>query len=78
MSVYCGHYKANSALSCLEQVILDLMESFLEVGTNLYVDNYYTTVNLANLFRERKKTIKLEPLKIEENIKYRNRKNYNS
>ncbi|XP_074039982.1 piggyBac transposable element-derived protein 4 [Leptinotarsa decemlineata] len=54
MSIYCGQSETNNSLSCSEQVVLDLMEPLLNAGRTLYVDNYYTSVNLANLLLERK------------------------
>jgi len=51
--VYCGQSDALSGMSHAESVVMKLMESRLDLGHELYVDNYYASVPLAKKLLER-------------------------
>lgn len=45
--VYCGKSDAMSGFGHSEAVVLKLMEKYMDVGHELFVDNFYTSVPLA-------------------------------
>jgi len=51
--VYCGQSDPLSGMSHAESVVMKLMEGRLDVGHELYVDNFYTSVPLAKKLLER-------------------------
>jgi len=51
--VYCGKSDVVSGMSVTESVVMKLMESRLDLGHELYIDNYYTSVPLAKKLLER-------------------------
>lgn len=55
MKVYMGKGTGtDDGLSLASSVVMDLMSGYLDKGYVLYVDNFYTSVDLANLLLERK------------------------
>lgn len=54
LSVYCGQEHKNENLTVPTSVVLKLIEPLLDKGRVLYVDNYYTSVELAKVLLHRK------------------------
>jgi len=52
--VYCGKSDAMSGFGHSEAVVLKLMEKYMDVGHELFVDNFYTSVPLAKALLARK------------------------
>ena len=52
--VYCGKMDPISGFGHAETVVLKLMEKLLDRGHALYVDNFYTSVPLAEALLNRK------------------------
>ena len=57
--VYCGKMNPLSGFGHAETVVLKLMEKLLDRGHALYVDNFYTSVPLAEALINRK-TLNIE------------------
>jgi len=52
--VYCGKSDAMSGFGHSEAVVLKLMEKYMDVGHELFVDNFYTSIPLAKALLARK------------------------
>ena len=52
--VYCGKLDAIAGFGHSEAVVLKLMEHYMDVGDELFVDNFYTSVPLAKALLKRK------------------------
>jgi hypothetical protein len=51
--IYCGKEKVNSKYSVPTSVVMGLCENLLDHGRTIYVDNYYTSVELAHKLLDR-------------------------